>query len=103
MRRIVACVAAAIAVVAIASPVQAQAQGRSGCYDEYQRNGRGVEVFCAHGSPDRFQAVAHCSNGLGFYWDQSGTIGRVRGDSSFAVCTSLLGYPQIEDYHVRWL
>ena len=53
--------------------------------------------------PARFQAVAHCSNGLGFYWEQFGTVGRVRGASSFAECTSLLGHPQISDYHVRWL
>ena len=101
MRRIVACVAVAIAATAIASP--AQAQGPRDCYDEYQRNGRSVEVFCDRGAPSRFQAVAHCSNGLGFYWDQYGTVGRVRGDSSFAECTSLLGHPQINDYHVRWL
>ena len=101
MRRIVACVAAAIAATAIASP--AQAQGSRDCYDEYQRNGRSVEVFCDYGGPGRFQAVAHCSNGLGFYWDQYGTVGRVRGESSFAECTSLLGHPQINDYHVRWL
>lgn len=101
MRRIVACVALAIAATAIASP--AQAQGPRDCYDEYHRNGRSVEVFCDHGRPGRFQAVAHCSNGLGFYWDQYGTVGRVRGSASFAECTSLLGQPQVTDYHVRWL
>jgi hypothetical protein len=101
MRRIVACVALAIAATAIAAP--AQAQGPRDCYDEFQRDGRSVEVFCGWGGPGRFQAVAHCSNGRGFYWEQYGSIGRVRGLSSFAECTSLLGYPQIHDYHVRWL
>ena len=101
MRRIVACVAVAIAATAIAPP--AQAQGPRDCYEEYERGGRSVEVYCDRGGPGRFQAVAHCSNGLGFYWEQFGTVGRVRGSSSFAECTSLLGYPQVHDYHVRSL
>ena len=100
MRRIVACVALAIAATAIASP--AQAQGPRDCYDEYQRNGRSVEVFCDYGGPGRFQAVAHCSNGLGV-WDQYGSLGRVRGESSVAECTSLLGNPRVNGFHVEWV
>ncbi|WP_330272606.1 hypothetical protein OG205_37790 [Lentzea sp. NBC_00516] len=99
MRRIVACVAVAIAATAIASPAQAQERG---CYEDYLRDGRTVEVFCDDGRPGRFRAVAHCTNGLGF-WDQYGTIGRVRGEPSTAACTSLLGYPRVNSYHVDWL
>jgi hypothetical protein len=98
MRRIVACVALAIAATAIASPAQAQERG---CYEEYLRDGRSVEVFCDDGRPGRFRAVVHCSNGLGS-WDETGSIGRVRGESSVAVCTSLLGYPRANGYHVYW-
>ncbi|HEX7305553.1 hypothetical protein [Lentzea sp.] len=100
MRRIVACVAAAIAATAIASP--AQAQQERGCYEDYLRDGRSVEVFCDEGRPGPFRAIAHCSNGLGI-WEQYGNIGRVRGASSLAECTSLLGYPRVVGYHVDWL
>ena len=99
MRRIVACVAVAIAATAIAAPAQAYERG---CYEEFLRDGRSVEVYCDQGRPGRFRAVAHCSNGLGF-WDQYGSIGRVRGSSSVAMCTSLLGFPRVDGYHVHWM
>ncbi|MEV6242391.1 hypothetical protein [Lentzea sp. NPDC051838] len=99
MRRIVACVAAAIAATAIASP--AQAQGPRDCYEEYLRDGKSVEVFCDEGRPGSFQAVGHCHTPLAS-WDVHGSIGRVRGTSSFVECNALLGPVWIEGYHVRW-
>ncbi|WP_434438802.1 hypothetical protein [Lentzea sp. E54] len=98
MRRIVACVAVTIAATAIASPAQARERG---CYEDYLRDGRTVEVYCEEGRPGRFRAVAHCSDGLSF-WDQYGSTGWVRGEPSVAECTSLLGRPRVDGYHVEW-
>lgn len=102
MRRIVACVAAAIAATAIAAP--AQAQGSRDCYEDYQRDGRSVEVFCDDGGHGRFRATAHCHNGLGT-WDAPGSIGFI-GDhrhGSYAECNALLGPVWVDGYHVHWL
>ncbi|MFI6097249.1 hypothetical protein ACIA8G_16920 [Lentzea sp. NPDC051213] len=99
MRRIVACVAIAIAATAIASPAQAQERG---CFEEYLGDGRSVEVFCGDGRSDNFRAVAHCRTPLAS-WNDYGSIGRVYGKPSFADCDALLGPVWVEDYHVQWL
>ncbi|WP_154697387.1 hypothetical protein [Lentzea guizhouensis] len=80
----------------------AQATQERGCYEEYLRDGRGVEVFCEDGRPGNFRAVAHCRTPLSS-WDEPGTIGRVRGRSSFAECGGVLGPVWVESYHVDWL
>ncbi len=100
MRRNAACVAIAFAaVVAIASPAQAQERG---CHEDYLRDGRSVEVFCEEGWPGNYRAVAHCRTALSS-WDEYGTIGRVRGKPSFAQCDGLLGPVWVDGYHVDWL
>ncbi|KOV81954.1 hypothetical protein [Nocardia sp. NRRL S-836] len=81
------------------SPAQAHERG---CSEDYPRGGHSVEVFCDDGRPGNFRAVAHCRTALSS-WDVSGSIGRVRGRSSVAVCEALVGPTWVEGYHVDWL